>query len=81
MTTKTKKRPKKRRVKKKEVLRIRFEKEEDWLTTHIGIDQNVEVASEEGYLCFWISGREVKLGPLSKEQAGKLAEDLAYEAV
>ncbi|MCC6420797.1 MAG: hypothetical protein IT429_21390, partial [Gemmataceae bacterium] len=41
----------------------------------------VEVGARDGWLCFWLAGREVRVGPLTPEQAEKLAEDLAYEAL
>jgi hypothetical protein len=49
--------------------------------TCVRIDEEVEVGTRDGWLCFWVAGREVRVGPLSAEQAEKLAEDLEYEAV
>src|SRR5262245_1218404 len=49
--------------------------------THIRIRDNVEVATIDGYLRFWIGGREVRIGPLTPDQAEKLCEDLGYDAV
>jgi hypothetical protein len=49
--------------------------------TSIRIDDAVEVATRNGWLCFWVGGREIRIGPLTPEQAEKLAEDLGYDAV
>jgi hypothetical protein len=49
--------------------------------TEIRITPGVEVGTEGGYLCFWVEGREVRVGPFTPDQAEKLAEDLGYEAV
>ena len=35
----------------------------------------------ERWLIFWTAGREVRIGPLTRDQAEKLAEDLSYDAV
>ena len=57
--------------------------EEDLATdlTDVRITKNVEVGTLDGYLRFWVAGREVRIGPLSPEQAEKLADDLSYDAV
>lgn len=47
----------------------------------VRITPATEVAAREGYVCFWTGGREVRVGPLTPDQAEKLAEDLGYEAV
>jgi hypothetical protein len=49
--------------------------------TSIRLNGEVEVGTRDGWLCFWLAGREVCIGPLTPEQAEKLAEDLGYEAV
>lgn len=51
------------------------------LTTQVRINNKVEVASKDGWICLWVAGREVRIGPLSPEQAEKLSEDLGYDAV
>ncbi len=53
----------------------------DTHVTHIRIRDNVEVATIDGYLRFWIAGREVRIGPLTPDQAERLCEDLGYDAV
>jgi len=57
--------------------------EEDRATdlTDVRITGACEVGTLDGYLRFWVAGREVRIGPLSPEQAQKLADDLGYEAV
>jgi hypothetical protein len=50
-------------------------------TTKIKIDGTVEVATRDGWLCFWTAGREIRIGPLTPEQAENLCEDLGYDAV
>lgn len=55
----------------------------DWDTalTDIRITSDVEVGTLDGYLRFWVAGREIRIGPLTPEQAEKLADDLGYDAV
>jgi hypothetical protein len=53
----------------------------DGVVTRIKIDEKVNVATSDGWLCFWVAGREVRIGPLTPEQAEHLADDLAYDAV
>jgi hypothetical protein len=59
----------------------RTEKKTGCQVTCVRIDDEVEVGTRDGWLCFWVAGREVRVGPLSADQAEKLAEDLEYEAV
>ena len=49
--------------------------------TDIRITGDVEVGTRDGYLRFWTAGREIRIGPLTPEQAEKLSEDLGYDAV
>lgn len=49
--------------------------------TDIRISGDVEVGTLDGYLRFWVAGREIRIGPLTPEQAEKLADDLGYDAV
>ncbi len=53
----------------------------DTHVTDIRIRGNVEAATIDGYLCFWVAGREVRIGPLTPDQAEGLCEDLGYDAV
>ena len=50
-------------------------------TTDVRLHDQVEVATRDGWLCFWTAGREVRVGPLTPDQAQKLADDLDYDAV
>jgi hypothetical protein len=59
----------------------RVEKKTGCHVTCVRIDDAVEVGTRDGWVCFWVAGREVRIGPLSADQAEKLAEDLEYEAV
>jgi hypothetical protein len=59
----------------------RVEKKTGCQVTCVRIDDEVEVGTRDGWVCFWVAGREVRIGPLSADQAEKLAEDLEYEAV
>jgi hypothetical protein len=59
----------------------RVEKKTRCQVTDIRITGEVEVGTRDGFLCFWVAGREVRIGPLTADQAEKLAEDLEYEAV
>jgi hypothetical protein len=58
-----------------------IEKKTRCQVTSVRISGDVEVGTRDRWLCFWVAGREVRVGPLSAEQAEKLAEDLEYEAV
>jgi hypothetical protein len=49
--------------------------------TEIRIRDNVEVATIDGFLCFWVAGREVRIGPVTPQQAEALSDDLGYDAV
>jgi hypothetical protein len=49
--------------------------------TDIRITRDVEVGTLDGYLRFWVAGREIRIGPLTPEQAEQLADDLGYDAV
>jgi hypothetical protein len=65
-------------------LRIRTavdKKKSDAKVTTVRITDQVEVGVVEGWLCFWTAGQEVRVGPLTPDQAEKLGEDLGYEAV
>jgi len=59
----------------------RCEKKTRCQVTDVRITGAVEVGTRDGWLCFWVAGREVRIGPLTTDQAEKLAEDLEYEAV
>jgi hypothetical protein len=65
----------------KALLRIRNVNEKGCASTVVRINRHVEVGTRDGYVCFWVAGREVRVGPLSAEQAEKLSEDLGYDAV
>ena len=80
----------KKSAKVKAAIRVRarahepFENKTDDLDTDltdIRITRDVEVGSVDGYLRFWTAGREIRIGPLTPEQAEKLSEDLGYDAV
>jgi hypothetical protein len=70
-------------VKEKVAIRIKtfFDEEMSTHVTDIRIRDSAEVATIDGYLHIWTSGREVKIGPLTAEQAEKLCEDLGYDAI
>jgi hypothetical protein len=59
----------------------KIEKKTRCQVTSVRISDEVEVGTRDRCLCFWVAGREVRIGPLTPEQAEKLAEDLEYEAV
>jgi len=61
--------------------RTRREKKTGVVLTTIRLNGEVEAASVDGWLCFWVAGREVRVGPLTPDQAEKLSEDLGYDAV
>jgi hypothetical protein len=62
-------------------VRVRNRQEPGCRITRIHISDEVEVATRDGCLCFWVAGREVCIGPLTPVQAETLAEDLVYDAV
>jgi hypothetical protein len=49
--------------------------------TKVRVNGRVDVGTLDRWLIFWTAGREVRVGPLTREQAEKLAEDLAYDAI
>jgi hypothetical protein len=55
--------------------------EADWPVTRVRVNGRVDVGTLDRWLIFWTAGREVRVGPLSRDQAEKLAEDLAYDAI
>ena len=65
----------------KSILKIRELDEHGDQVTEVKIGPAVDVGVRDGYLCFWTAGREVRVGPLSPEQAELLCEDLGYESV
>ena len=70
-------------AKVKAAIRVKAAHDENFNThvTDIRVSPAVEVGTIDGYLCFWTQGREIRIGPLTPDQAEKLAEDLGYEAV
>jgi hypothetical protein len=62
-------------------IRVRTLNEKGCRTTKIKIDRTVQVGTRDGWLCFWVAGREISVGPLTPEQAENLCEDLGYDAV
>lgn len=73
----------KKSARTKTAIRVKAYLDKDSMThvTDVRIRANVEVATIDGYLTFWTDGREVRVGPLTPEQAEKLSEDLGYDAV
>jgi hypothetical protein len=73
----------KKSAKEKVAIRVKAFFDESTAThvTEVRIRGNVEVATIDGYLSFWTAGREVRIGPVTPEQAEKLCEDLGYDAV
>ena len=55
--------------------------EADCQVTRVRIGSRVEVGTLDRCLIFWTAGREIRVGPLTRDQAEKLAEDLGYDAV
>lgn len=62
-------------------LQAKSRREKGCQVTRVRIDETVEVATRDRWLCFWVAGREVRIGPLTPDQAEKLSEDLGYDAV
>jgi hypothetical protein len=57
------------------------EKKTNCHVTRVRVGKKVEVAARDGWLYFWTAGEEIRIGPITPEQAEKLSEDLGYEAV
>jgi hypothetical protein len=53
----------------------------DCRVTRVRVNGRVDVGTLDRWLIFWTAGREVRVGPLTRDQAEKLAEDLAYDAI
>jgi hypothetical protein len=68
-------------LKSKTALRVRTTTEPGAEVLKIRLTGDIEVAARDGWLCFWTAGREVRVGPLTPDQAEKLCEDLGYDAV
>jgi hypothetical protein len=65
-------------------LRVRTvvnKKKSELKVTTVRLTEQVEVGTLDGWLCFWTADHEVRIGPLSADQAEKLAEDLGYEGL
>jgi hypothetical protein len=62
-------------------IQTRTLKEPGCEVTRVRVNGEVEVASRDGWICFWTAGREIRIGPLTPEQAAKLSEDLGYDGV
>jgi hypothetical protein len=50
------------------------------MLTVIGVTENVEVGVFDKWIHVWDGKREVRLGPLTADQAEQLSDDLGYEA-
>ncbi len=64
-----------------ETFRFHTEDTPEGRVTEIRIKSEVDLTTRDGWICFWSAGREVRIGPLTADQAEKLAEDLGYEAL
>jgi hypothetical protein len=53
----------------------------DCRVTRVRVNGRVDVGTLDRWLIFWTAGREVRVGPLTRDQAEKLAEDLVYDAI
>ena len=70
-----------RALRDRAVIQTRTVQETGCEVTRVRVNGRVEVATRDGWLCFWTAGREVRVGPLTPEQAEKLCEDLGYDAL
>jgi hypothetical protein len=70
-----------RTSRRKETFGFHTEETVEGRITEIRLTGGVDVAARDGWLCFWTAGREVRIGPLTADQAEKLSEDLGYEAL
>ncbi len=68
-------------LKRQAAVRVRTVAEKGCQTTSIKINGTVEVGTRDGWICFWTAGREVRIGPLTPQQAEDLCEDLGYDAL
>ena len=70
-----------RALRDRAIIQTRTVQETACEVTRVRINGPVEVGTRDGWLCFWTAGREVRVGPLTPEQAEKLFEDLGYDAL
>ena len=64
-----------------EIIQVKSIEEPGCRVTKIKISAAVDVGTRTGWICLWTDGREVRIGPLTPDQADKLSDDLAYEAI
>ncbi len=67
--------------KPKQSIRIQETEQEDGKVVRIHLHPGAEVTTEGGWLVAFDGTQEVRVGPLTPEQALKLSEDLGYVAV
>jgi hypothetical protein len=70
-----------RALRDRAVIQTRTVQETGCEVTQVRINGRVDVGTRDGWLCFWTAGREVRVGPLTPEQAEKLSEDLGYDVL
>ncbi len=61
-----------------EMIKITTEKKIAETVTLIEIAPEVNIAAEDGYLRIWCPGREIRVGPLTKDHASCLEDDIGY---
>ena len=71
----------KKALQQKSAIQMKHIQDKEQHLTRIRINSTVDVGTVDGWICFWVAGREVKIGPVTPDQAEKLSEDLGYDAV
>ncbi len=67
--------------KPKATIRVQETQHEDGRVVRVCLHPGAEVTTEDRHLVMFDGTLEVRVGPLTPEQALKLSEDLGYEAV
>jgi hypothetical protein len=70
-----------RALRARNALRVQEVEEQGCQTTRVTITAEVQAATRDGWLCFWVAGREVTIGPLTPTQAQHLCDDLEYDTL
>ncbi len=67
--------------KPKQAIRVQQTEQEDGRVVRVHLHPGAEVTAEGGWLVLFDQAQEVRVGPLTSEDAGKLSEDLGYDAL
>jgi hypothetical protein len=57
---------------------IKTDKKPGETVTTVEITPDVEIAAEDGYIRVWCPGREIRIGPLTRDHVAALEDDIGY---